>query len=67
MAEQEWQPIETAPKDGTAVLIAVPDYEVAIIANWYRYNGLETWRDEELDIYPTATHWQPLPTPPTAA
>lgn len=61
-----WQPIETAPRNSTRVLIITPE-DFVLTARWYTYNGLATWRDEEQDIYPTATHWQPLPLPPLTA
>lgn len=64
-AEREWQPIETAPKDGTTFLA----YRSGIImmAQWrkshngHMANGGEGW------FYPSwnpATHWMPLPAPP---
>lgn len=64
-----WKLIETAPRDGTDVLITDgKDYAVAY------FNG-EQWRDvgdigwAGIDIdYPDEdqpTHWMPLPKPPT--
>ena len=62
-----WQPADTAPKDGTQILIAVAgdEYEVA----WAYWN--ERWRIWVLPMTNRAyqmepTHWMPLPAPPLA-
>jgi uncharacterized protein DUF551 len=50
-APQEWQPIETAPKDG-----------IYIVANKYG-----VWVTHQYASRPeNATHWMPLPDPPAA-
>lgn len=70
-----WQPIETAPRDGTEVLVCRryedghAEYAVA-----YCYEDDDGWRDigdigwagmqGGPDNQPT--HWMPLPTPPEA-
>lgn len=57
----QWQPIETAPKDGQHILIAMPSGTI-VSAVWYA-GGWEvdhTGSDEQ-----HATHWMPLPEPPT--
>lgn len=56
----EWQPIETAPKDGRQVLIACPEY--IHIAFW---NGA-SWDDGDFqdNLGTFWTHWMPLPNPP---
>ena len=56
----EWQPIETAPKDGTRVLIFSVD-EVVVA----HYEG-DMWCENEYDnLWHNPTHWMPLPEPPT--
>jgi len=64
----EWQPIETAPKDGTKFDAWVPDAfgghrmtDLSFNARGQlRQNGLLTTAD--LPRWPT--HWMPLPNPP---
>lgn len=61
----EWQPIETAPKDGTIILL------------WYKAIGHEmafwngkSWDDgdfyDNLGSDADFTHWMPLPKAPDA-
>ena len=53
----KWQPIETAPKDGTSFL--VPGHKLAY---YDPDSGRWTKAYTSLLIYPT--HWMPLPKPP---
>ena len=73
----EWQPIETAPKDGTPVLFA--NYDAMCLLTgaphvWAgRYDKLGG-EDDELMMHECSyaatnengdpTHWMPLPNPP---
>jgi len=69
MSETAWQPIETAPKDGTFVLLWLgPHWETAEVLQWSEEEN--AWIDRHhgaLIGSLVPTHWQPLPTPPTAA
>jgi len=60
----EWQPIETAPKDGTSVLV-VNGYWI-ITAHWHRSQCWATCGPtyEPIPYDELPTHWQPLPSPP---
>jgi len=70
----EWQPIETAPKDGSSVLAYAPlstdphraDKPYRILP--MRWDESQCWRT---DIMPfvrfSPTHWMPLPAPPEPA
>ena len=71
-----WQPIETAPRDGTRFLAYEPTYGVGscfwqmIVTGSYadevetvrgwRLNGM-MFRERDID---QPTHWMPLPEPP---
>jgi hypothetical protein len=57
-----WQPIETAPKDETRVLIFTPIEGISTASFAYG----DQW-DDGINIppLPTPTHWQPLPAAPT--
>ena len=69
-----WQPIETAPKDGTAIvawcvhpyassMTEPDDYVGPVIARWIDHNGGGwTWHGHLGNF----THWMPLPEPPTS-
>lgn len=64
-----WRGIESAPKDGTAILVyPVPIFgaDQSCVAYWDRDKDYEAWRDlsgERVDYLPL-THWQALPAPP---
>lgn len=53
-----WQPIETAPKDGTEILAFHRDGQS--VAFW----DLNMWMEANGEYRVTPTHWQPLPAPP---
>jgi len=72
----EWQPIETAPKDGKDILLT--DGKSVTTASWC--NGEQSWEynerepcwvfyrceDDYYSVYfnnDWATHWMPLPAP----
>jgi hypothetical protein len=70
-AEREWQPIETAPKDGTKVDLWVIFKEAGPRrfpdAHWNdKLGGWQLGEYNALDYMtpPTITHWKPLPAPP---
>lgn len=56
---QGWMPIESAPKDGTSIIIALTDDTVSE-AYWHRRG----WVVHGEFLSDQQTHWQPLPTPP---
>lgn len=69
----EWQPIETAPKDGTYILAIVagnhpstglpyvPDVVLFRDGFWLVSDG---YQDEYDDENWKPTHWMPIPPPP---
>jgi hypothetical protein len=61
----EWQPIETAPKDGTPVLAFIGDGDGAAVLGWSA--GCREWQDYNgSSPRYDPTHWMPLPPPPPA-
>lgn len=56
---QQWQPIETAPKDGTEVVVVDVDGDRFIASSTDGKN----WYDGAYPIY-YPCHWMALPTPP---
>ena len=70
MTNDQWQPIETAPKDGTVVILFVPCWDEVVTAWYCKATGL--WpSDEPFSESGEAcnvgmpTHWMPLPEAPT--
>lgn len=72
----EWRPIETAPKDGTVILVCndhgtwaaryVDVYQSGYVPE-HKWHSLMLNHKHMIGPYPSLipTHWQPLPTPPT--
>lgn len=60
--QPKWQPIETAPRDGTRVLIWSPE-DAATFACAFEAGRWQTgvWRAKPVPY----THWMALPSPPT--
>lgn len=76
---QGWQPIETAPKDGTDVIVMYRHIDTQVVHNayfcapdefvdaedvgWWSYHKIEVSRIK-LDDWMSPTHWMPLPAAP---
>lgn len=64
---QGWQPIETAPKDGTEILMVQADGYLQV-GEWAAWMQTPCWViiDSQAGgvIEAEPTHWMPLPTPP---
>ena len=61
-----WQPIETAPKDGTQIIVGCSKYKRSYVAIFERGTWRSGWEggDWTFDVELKPTHWMPLPTPP---
>lgn len=63
-----WQPIETAPKNGTSILLGATDLKTITLACWLdAYKKWATISEQDCpDSYQFDffTHWMPLPEPP---
>lgn len=75
----DWEPIETAPKDGTDIIVMYMHIDTQIVHNafwiseeegcghspegWWTYTHSEVSR-ELLDDWRAPTHWLPLPPNP---
>ena len=64
--EPAWRPIETAPKDGSDILLAHPDG--SMVVGWWRENGLHGrvsgWSDGDNFAMTWPSHWMPIPAAP---
>jgi hypothetical protein len=59
-----WQPIETAPKDGTMLLVRSPDMSpYPSAAKWSLSEN--RWVEYVTSDWCDPTHWMPLPAAPT--
>lgn len=62
----QWQPIETAPKDGTEVLVTNAQSGAASVVLWNDGDPMVGWMSLDGPIYDMYffSHWMPLPEPP---
>ena len=68
----QWQPIETAPKDGTVVLVLMPSilghgkFSDGVKKGYWMVD-LDEWQVEGVggNVSPQPTRWTPIPKPPT--
>jgi hypothetical protein len=71
MFAMEWQPIETAPKDGSEVLLLTERGSVFAPCMFQAAGVISeddfwlVWRAFDFDEVQNPTHWQPLPPPPS--
>lgn len=66
-AMSEWQTIDSAPKDGTRVLVADARGHIEVGACGNTLRRKQEWRAEyQLGrvLYPQPLYWMPLPPPP---
>lgn len=60
----DWKPIETAPKDGSKILLFLMHGNGCVVAYWRKAH--KTWDIpmHMVEICGTPTHWMPLPEEP---
>lgn len=63
-----WQPIETAPKDWSNVILFCPDsaFNSDVMEGYYSCadGGDDCWKRADGNFMISPTRWQPLPNPP---
>lgn len=63
---RRWKPIESAPKDGTRILIAIPAFNewpaMVGISHFYKKGRAAGYWWDFAGLTPT--HWTPIPAPP---
>jgi len=60
----EWQPIETAPRDGTRIILFRPNWVESMAIGFY-YASYEQWTVIYAGVeFCDVTHWMPLPESP---
>lgn len=59
-AVPQWQPIETAPKDGTRILAYYVSHQKYSLMRWLHFE----WCDDADDACLHFDYWMPLPSPP---
>ena len=65
---QNWHLIETAPKDGSKILVCNINHYEPITASYRTYHpnaqGKKTWRAGQMGNKIKPTHWLPMIKPP---
>jgi hypothetical protein len=62
----EWQPIETAPKDREEILVGVQsDQHFFRYVAYWTGDAWTVWGDMDATRSVKPTHWMPLPSPPS--
>lgn len=59
----DWQPISTAPKDGTTVLLFAAKARYRVVAGKW-VERWSQWQSQPGSWQMSPTHWMPLPAPP---
>lgn len=59
----QWQPIETAPRDGTPILTVHPPFQCEV--SHFEGNHLVRLNADMTTTPISGTHWMPLPEPPS--
>jgi hypothetical protein len=62
MHHSDWQPIETAPRDGTPIVVIPYGDVFELQVSWF-LDGEERWANWMWSMEPY--YWMPLPEPPT--
>lgn len=67
MIRCEWSPIETAPKEGSWIILGKPNHNEVLLGFWHRLHN--SWwgqggSEGQWKKWQDATHWMPLPPPP---
>jgi hypothetical protein len=61
----EWQPMATAPKDGTDIIVYRPNHDgnyIPKVGTDYWHRELDCWGKSRKETQPVA--WRPFPDPP---